>query len=62
LGFRESVPLLEVDEAKFVGGGGRVEKGLWNFREGPWELYSSKGPFANFIPPLLGLLETTRVT
>ncbi len=42
--------------------GGRGKKGLWNFREGPWELYSSKGPFDNFISPLLGLLETTRVT
>jgi hypothetical protein len=42
--------------------GGRGKKGLWNFREGPWELYSSKGPFDNFTPPLLGLLETARVT
>jgi hypothetical protein len=41
---------------------GTLGKGLWNFREGPWELYSSKGPFDNFIPPLLGFLETTRVT
>jgi len=43
--------------------GGRGKKGLWNFREGPWELYSSKGPlttlfhhFWGFLKPL-GLLD-----
>jgi hypothetical protein len=56
---------LEVDEAKLWGGsGGRGKKGLWNFREGPWELFTVQKAllttlfhhFWGFLKPL-GLLD-----